>query len=79
MTVRICDDVIYLEGRCLVEDAEPLLLALQDHVGMAVNLENAGRLHLAVVQILMAAKPPITGAPKDPIIGRLLLPALAAG
>jgi hypothetical protein len=79
MTVRICDNVIHLEGRCLVEDAEPLLLALQDHTGLAVDLENATRLHLAIVQILMAVRPAISGTSKDPIVARFLLQALAAG
>jgi len=77
MTVRVADGMIHLEGRCLVEDAEPLLVALQDHDGPTVNLEKAVRLHLAVVQILVATKPVLIGGSSDTVFGRFLLSMLA--
>lgn len=77
MTVRVADGVILLEGRSLVEDAEGLLLALQDSPGAAVDLSAASRLHLAVVQVLLAMKPGIIGTPQDPVVARYLCTALS--
>lgn len=76
MSVRVEGNIIHLEGRCLVEDAEPLLLALQDIPGAIVALDGATRLHLAVVQILLASRPVITGTPRDAVIATHLLAAL---
>ena len=68
MSVRIAPDAIYLEGRCLVEDAETLLVALQENPGMPIDLGSAQRLHMAVVQVLLALKPPTRGVPTDPFL-----------
>jgi hypothetical protein len=38
MSVRIEDEVIYLAGRCLAEDAEALLVALQEGPIRTVDL-----------------------------------------
>lgn len=64
MTVRRQDHKIILEGRCLVEDAEALLAALQHERDSVVHLEKAETIHSAVVQVLLAAKPRIKGASK---------------
>jgi hypothetical protein len=76
MTVAAQNGVIRLHGRCLVEDAEPLLLALQDDPEATVDLAEASRLHLAVVQILLALRPSVTGTPQDPVVARHLLASL---
>lgn len=65
MSVRITADAICLEGRCLVEDAEALLVAVQHNPGMTIDLAGAQRIHLAVVQVLLALRPPLRGAPAD--------------
>lgn len=73
MSVRAEAGLIHLEGRCLVEDAEPLLLALQENAGATVSLKGATRLHMAVVQVLLAAHPPLTDIPPDLGVARFLL------
>ena len=73
MSVRVEAGVIHLEGRCLVEDAEPLLLALQDDSDATVSLGRTTRLHMAVVQVLLAARAPLTDVPVDLGATRFLL------
>ena len=76
MSVRLAGAVIHLEGRCLVEDAEALLLALQDAPAAAIEIGGATRIHLAVVQVLLAAGRVVTGAPGDAVISNHLLQSL---
>lgn len=70
MSVRVEEGVIHLTGRCLAEDAEALLVALQEGPERIVNLAEAQRLHLAVVQLLLATRPQIRG-----VAGNTFLPA----
>ncbi|WP_338663601.1 hypothetical protein VQH23_00230 [Pararoseomonas sp. SCSIO 73927] len=77
MSVRLEGDTIRLEGAVRVEDAEPLLALLQGGAGRAVRLDGAGPLHTAVVQLLLALRPPIRGVPADPFDARWILPLLA--
>lgn len=76
MSVRIADNTICLEGRCLVEDAETLLLALQEAPGSPVDVSGVQRMHMAVAQILLAARPPLRGRPEDPFVVRHILQIL---
>jgi hypothetical protein len=76
MSVRVADGVIHLEGRCMVEDAEPLLRAVQDDPAATVALAGATRLHMAVVQVLLAARPPLLDLPEQLPAARLLLSRL---
>ena len=73
MSVRVEDEAIRLSGRCLAEDAETLLVALQEAPGRTVDLQGAQRLHLAVVQVLLAARPPIQGIPEGDFAARHLV------
>jgi hypothetical protein len=77
MSVRLDGTAIRLEGACRVEDAEPLLLLLQEEAGRVVDLSGAGALHAAVVQVLLALRPPLAGPPADPFTARWLAPLLA--
>jgi hypothetical protein len=70
MTVRKTDDAILLEGRCGVEDAETLLLALQDMPEAVVDATAVQKLHMAVAQVLLALHPAIRGAPESPFLTR---------
>lgn len=76
MTVRVEGDTVHLEGRCPVEDAEPLAAALD---GGAREVEAAGavQLHSAVVQTLLHYRPIMRGEPADPLLRDLVLPVLA--
>jgi hypothetical protein len=77
MSVRLEADVVHLAGACRVEDAEPLVTLLLERPGCSVNLTEAGSLHTAVVQVLMAFRPPVIGPAADEFIEIWLLPLLA--
>lgn len=70
MSVRIEDEVIHLHGRCQAEDAELLLVALQEAPVRAVDLTQVRRMHLAVAQILLAVRPSVRGMPEDAFLAR---------
>lgn len=73
MTVRVEPDGIHLVGRCPAEDADDLLVALQGESGRTVDLASVQRLHFAVAQVLLAARPRIRGVPADDFLARYLL------
>jgi hypothetical protein len=75
MSVRVAGDAIYLEGRCPVDDAEPLFAAIREHPGLPVDIHTAERFHLAVAQVLLALGPELRGMPADPFLARFVLPA----
>jgi hypothetical protein len=75
MTVRFADRRVLLEGACPVEDAETLLQAVTQG-GTLIDLSQAGRLHTAVVQVLLAAKVEVVGEPVDLFIRQHVLPSL---
>lgn len=76
MSVTVEDGVIRLSGRCSAEDAESLLVALQEREDAIVDLEGAQKLHMAVAQVLLAARPLVRGAPEDAFLADRLLPLL---
>lgn len=69
-------DIVFLEGRCTAEDAETLLCTLQDHPGSAVDLSGVRRMHMAVVQIVLALAPTLRGVPADPFLARNIFPQI---
>ena len=73
MTVVVAGNMVLLTGRCGAEDAETLLVALQDGKVEAVDLSGAQRLHMAVAQILLAARPPIAGVPDNEFLSERLI------
>ncbi len=79
MSVRLAGDVIVLEGPCRVEDAEPLLSLLQAGPDRTVDLTEAGHLHAAVVQVLMALRPTLKGTGQDGFLKTWIIPALVGG
>jgi hypothetical protein len=78
MTVRLVNDVIHLEGTCQVEEAEALLVLVQAGAQRSVDLTECRQLHGAVLQVLLAFRPPIRGQCKDPFIRDRILPSLLA-
>lgn len=70
MSVAVEADRIRLIGRCPAEDAEALLVALQDHPALGVDIAGAGKLHLAVLQVLLAAGRGVTGVPDYPDLAK---------
>ena len=76
MSVRLDGHIIKLEGPCRVEDAEPLLTWLQADGSRVVDLTGAEHLHAAVVQVLIALKPPLRGESRDLFVRNWLAPLL---
>jgi hypothetical protein len=76
MSVRLAGETVHLEGDCRVEDAEPLLAMLQADPTRQVELTAAGGLHTAVVQVMLAIRPRLSGVPADPFAVRWLMPLL---
>ena len=74
MTIRIDGDTIHLEGHCRIEEAETLLVALQENGDRRVELGQLGRLHLALAQILLAIRPKMQGVPIDPFLRDWFVP-----
>ena len=77
MSVRLDEGVVRLVGECAVEHAETLLGLLQDHPDAAIDLQRCTRLHLAVAQVLLAARRPIATLPADPFLRDIFAPNLA--
>lgn len=77
MSVRIDGTTIHIVGNSAVEDAEPLLSALQRMPDTTVDLSRATRLHSASVQILRALAPSIVGSPSDAFQASFILPLLS--
>jgi hypothetical protein len=62
------DGTILLEGRCPVEDAEPLLQLLQETPPARCDWTRCSHLHSAVAQVILAARPNLVGPCGDPWI-----------
>jgi len=78
MSVRLDDEIIRLEGRCHVEDAEPLLVLLQGGRHRTVDLSASESLHTAIVQLILAFRPPLAGDSADSFIRDRMMPAIGA-
>ncbi len=76
MAVRLDRNIVRLSEPSRVEDAEDLLALLQSDRGRSVDATASGDLHTAVVQILLAVRPPLAGPCGDPFVERWLRPAL---
>ncbi|WP_343611793.1 hypothetical protein [Novosphingobium sp.] len=61
MSVRVEGGVIYLAGRCPAEDAEDLLRALEEDAQATIDISGLQRLHMALMQVLLAVRPVIRG------------------
>jgi hypothetical protein len=77
MSVALESGVIRLRGDCPVGDAEPLLALLQDAPGRVVDLTGVVTLHTAVVQVLLALRPPVKGPAGDAFLHRWIEPLFA--
>ena len=62
MSVRKSDDgSIVLIGECPVEEAEPLLRLFQENPRARLDWTSCRYLHTAILQVILAAKPPLVG------------------
>ncbi len=82
MPFRIDHEVVWLEGHCTAEDAQPLFDALRGVDCPIFDVGNTRSLHTAIVQIVLASQGGIRGALADPVLAACLrgraLPASAA-
>jgi hypothetical protein len=79
MTVTLAGDRIRITGAGRIEDAESLVVLLQSDSGRVVDLAEAEVLHTAVVQVLLAFRPGLTGHPDDPFFRTWIMPGLTGG
>jgi len=78
MSVVIEKDRILIQGIYGADDVEVLMSALRAHGSSIVDLSEADHLHTAILQVLLAFRPSITGTPRDTFIRAWLIPILAA-
>lgn len=79
MTVRVTGaGEVALVGACPSEDAETLLQALLEHPEATVDLRGCDGAHTAVVQVLLAARPPVRGPAAGPFLRQWVEPLLNA-
>jgi hypothetical protein len=76
MSVALDGEVIRVTGDGRIEDAETLTGLLHAHPGRSIDLAEAGTLHTAVVQVLLAFRPRLEGRTGDDFINTWLLPEL---
>jgi hypothetical protein len=65
---------IVLDGACPVEDAEPLLQMLHATPTAMLDWSRCGRLHTAVLQVILAARLVPAGPCGDPWVRQWMLP-----
>lgn len=63
MPIELGDDRAVLSGVCAVEEAEGLLAWVLQHPGAPVETAACNHLHSAVLQVLMACRPPLASLP----------------
>jgi hypothetical protein len=76
MTVTLVGQRITISGPGLIEDAENLVALLQADRRRVVDLAEAAALHTAVVQVLLAFRPGLTGLPDDPFFRTWIMAGL---
>lgn len=77
MTVRVtADGSIALEGLCPSEDADTLLQQLLAMPSATVDWRACEGVHMAVIQVLMAARRKLIGPPANPLIKDWVQPLL---
>lgn len=78
MTVRALDSgEIRLEGRCPSADAETLLSRLAGDPDAVVDWRACEYAHAAVVQVLLAARPPMVGPAGGAFLETFVAPLIA--
>jgi hypothetical protein len=78
MSVSIsASGTIVLTGDCMSEEAESLLQLLLSTPGATVDWRLCTSAHSAVIQILIAAAPPLQGPPACSALAQWVAPALS--
>lgn len=77
MSVILDAGKIVLRNDCPIEDAEPLLVFLQNNPDCPIDIEGATNLHAAVLQVLMAFKRDLFGRSRDSFLQEWVVPVIA--
>jgi hypothetical protein len=72
MGIRFAKKSVALEGSVAVEEAEALAEWLRRNPRCVVKVAKAGHLHASVLQVLLALRPRLDGAPSDPWLRSVL-------
>ena len=78
MSIRLDGTTIRLAGACHLEEAETLASLLATAPDATVDLAACTQLHGAVLQALLALRPPLAGAPADPFLATWVFPPPAS-
>ncbi len=78
MPIEFSDDRAVLNGVCCVEEAEGLLSWVMQHPGAPVDAAACEHVHSAVLQVLMARRPPIATLPAAGPLQQVLQSLMAA-
>jgi hypothetical protein len=79
MTIRLAPGgPIELLDDCPVEDAETLLQHLLADAAASIDWSACDTAHCAVIQVLLLARRPVVGAPRNPLLREWVGPILAA-
>jgi len=70
--LRNSEGTVVLVGHCPVEDAETLLQLLQASAGAHLDWTQCSSLHTAVLQVVLAMRPALTGPCGDPFVAKWL-------
>lgn len=76
MPIAWTDNTAELTETCAIEDAETLLAWIKEHPKGVVNLKRCTHLHTAVLQVLLALRPPLGEAPEAPFLKNNVWPLL---
>ncbi len=72
MPIRYTKTRVHLEGRCAVEEALDLVTFLNANPRAKVTLAKCTGVHSALVQVLMAFRPPVTAVGDAPAVAPLI-------
>jgi hypothetical protein len=64
MPIIYSDQIAQFDGVCEVEEAEELLLWLQDHPEGQLDLATCEHLHSAILQVMLAVQPSFSAVPE---------------
>ncbi len=78
MPIDARDNVLHLIGPCPIEEAEALHQTLRGIERPIFDLSEAGTLHTAIVQLIMASGGAVRGLRPDPILAACLRDRVAA-
>lgn len=68
MPITFTEQEAILSENVAIEEAETLLAWLKEHPEGVVNLQTCNHMHTAILQLLLAMRPPIKEPPEDPFL-----------